>query len=120
MRIVTGILCVLMLLFVAVQYNDPDGLFWMAVYGSGAFWAGVACLKPHLLDHVVAKSLLLANFAAACAGTIYFWPKSKGWWRIDVWWNTETAREGMGMMVLVVVFVVVLYCDRKRKSVVSQ
>ena len=28
--------CVALLASVAVQYNDPDGLLWMAIYGAGA------------------------------------------------------------------------------------
>ncbi|MEM7425543.1 MAG: transmembrane 220 family protein [Pseudomonadota bacterium] len=119
MRIVTGVLCVLMLLFAGVQFNDPDGFFWMVVYGTGAVWTGLACFRTDLLDTGPARVLLWANLAAACAGTVYFWPRSAGWWRVDVWWHTETAREGMGMMMLVIVLLVVLYACTKRKAAAS-
>ena len=115
MRIVTGILCALMLLFAAVQYNDPDGLFWAAVYGTGAVWSGLVCLKQEWLQHRIARVLLVANLAAAGAGMVYFWPKSKSWWSVDVWWTVESAREGMGMMILVIVLVIVLYYVNKIK-----
>ncbi len=112
MRIVCGILAVLMLLFMAVQYNDPDGLFWAAIYGAGALWAGLACVKPELFMASLPRWLLLATLACACAGTAYFWPKTPGWWRQDVWWNVETAREGMGMMILVIVLGIVFWLTR--------
>jgi hypothetical protein len=38
-----------MLLFVAVQYNDPDGPLWMVLYGVPAIWAGLAWMRPQLL-----------------------------------------------------------------------
>jgi hypothetical protein len=38
-----------MLLFVAVQYNDPDGPLWMVIYGVPAIWAGLAWMRPQLL-----------------------------------------------------------------------
>lgn len=120
MRIANGILSLLMLLFAGVQYNDPDGFFWMFVYGGGAIWAAVACFKTEWFDSGPVVWALWASLAAALAGTVYFWPKSDGWWRIDVWWNTETAREGMGMMVLAVVLVIVLWSVNKRKSALAK
>ena len=38
-------------------------------------------------------------FRMAVIGIVFFWPKSPDFWRVAVWWETETAREGMGMMV---------------------
>ena len=119
MRIVYGVLCVLMLLFAGVQLNDPDGLFWMLVYGTGAIWTAMACFRPEWFKNGLLRMVLWANFAAACAGTIYFWPKSEGWWKVHVWWNTETAREGMGMMILVIVLLTVLSRILKKDRVVS-
>ena len=83
MRIVSGVLAVLLVVFMVVQFNDPDGPIWMVIYGIGAVW----CL------------------IAAIGGMVYFWPEVSNWWDIDVWWpeiTGETSREGMGMMVLVV------------------
>lgn len=108
MRILNGVLCALMLLFMAVQYNDPDGPFWAMVYGVGAIWAGLVCFRPGLFNSIATRGLLLLSLAFAAAGTAWFWPKTSGWWRQDVWWTVETAREGMGMMVLLVVLTVVL------------
>ena len=105
MRILNGILGVLLILFVAVQWNDPDGLVWMVIYGLGAVWCLLAALRPVVFAAGLIAALFGLCLAAAVAGMIWFWPKVTNWWDIDVWWpevTGETSREGMGMMVLVV------------------
>jgi hypothetical protein len=101
MRIASGVLATLLMLFALVQYNDPDGALWAFIYGVAAFWPGVAAWRPAALGAPAAKAAMLATFALAVAGTIYFWPTSEGWWRVSVWWHSETAREGMGFMIIV-------------------
>ena len=48
MRYLNGFFCVIMILFVAVQYNDPDYAIWMVIYGISAICAGVAALRPRV------------------------------------------------------------------------
>ncbi len=50
---------------------------------------------------------------AAMAGTVYFWPRMPGFWRHEIWWEEETAREGMGMMI-VVMFLLTAWVARSR------
>ena len=108
MRYLNGFLCIVMILFVAVQYNDPDYAFWMVIYGVPAFWAGAAALRPAVLRRRLYVSGLVLTTVAAAAGTVRYWPSVPGWWQKDVWWNEETAREGMGMMIVTVALLVVL------------
>ncbi len=108
MRYLNGFFCVIMILFVAVQYNDPDYAYWIVVYGLPAFWAGAAALRPAVLQRRFYASGLVLTTAAAAAGLVYHWPRMPGWWRREVWWEEETAREGMGMMIVVLVLLVVL------------
>jgi hypothetical protein len=105
MRIANGILAVLLLLFVAVQWNDPDGLLWMFIYGAGVIWCVIAAFRLHLFASSRVFALFALTFAAALAGLAYYWPKTPQWWMQDVWWETETAREGMGMMILIIALV---------------
>ena len=108
MRYVNGGLCVIMILFVIVQYNDPDYALWIVIYGIPAIWAGVAAFRPAaLLRRLPTVGLVLCT-AAAFVGTAYMWPTTPGWWRQDVWWNNELAREGMGLMAVTLVLLVVL------------
>ncbi|GMG84134.1 hypothetical protein LNKW23_33480 [Paralimibaculum aggregatum] len=101
MRALNGLLLAVLLLFAAVQYNDPDGPLWLAIYGTGALWTGLAALRPGLSGRPAARAGLALSLAAALAGLAWYWPATPGWWRQEVWWETETAREGMGMMIVV-------------------
>lgn len=105
MRIANGVFAVLLLLFAAVQYNDPDGPFWVVVYGIGCIWCVIATFKPTLFQLRAAKLLFSISCAGAVYGLVHFWPKTPNWWRQEVWWETETAREGMGMMVLLIALI---------------
>ncbi len=102
MRVLCGFLAVLLLLFVAVQYNDPDAPFWASAYGAAALWCGFAALSPGTLAWPPARATLLVTTAFAVLGVAVFWPDAERWWSIDVWWpqqSGETSREGMGMMI---------------------
>lgn len=117
MRIVNAVLCLLMVLFAAVQYNDPDALFWGVIYGAAAVWCGLAAFRPDVFEKTLARGLLTASVALSVFGVIWFWPKTEGFWHMDVWWETETAREGMGMMiVLLAIAVAWLTVRTKRKA----
>lgn len=101
MRILNIVLLLILILFAAVQYNDPDGLFWALVYGVGGVWCAVAAFRAGLFAKGAAFGLYVLSFAASIFGLAWFWPKTHHFWMMDVWWETETAREGMGMMILV-------------------
>lgn len=109
MRLLNIVLFVLMILFVAVQYNDPDGSMWMLIYSIPAIWTAIAILKPSWLGNQLAHALLLFSIFAAVAGMIYYWPTTPGWWRQEIWWEVETAREGMGLMIVAIVLFVVWF-----------
>ena len=100
MRILSGVACAILVLFAAVQYDDTDALFWAAAYGGAALWCGLAAARPAMLARAPLNALAGLSALAALGGMIWFWPDAPGWWRREVWWVTETAREGMGMMIV--------------------
>jgi hypothetical protein len=103
MRVLCGVLALVLALFAAVQWNDPDVLFWAAIYGAGAAWCALAAVRPALLQGGVARGLLAVSVALGVWGVVAYWPPVERWWAIDVWWperSGEASREGMGMMVL--------------------
>lgn len=63
-KILQSIILLLLLAMVAVQYNDPDELFWVAVYGICALIPAIHLAK---LDNVYLFGLavLLCIYAAA-------------------------------------------------------
>ena len=117
MRITSAVLCVLLALFALAQYNDPDAIFWGPVYGVAAIWCGLAAFRASVFDLDIARRLLTASIALAVFGVVWFWPKTKGFWHMNVWWETETAREGMGMMIVLIALAVAWFAVRGRKNV---
>lgn len=100
MRILSGVFAVILILFAVVQYNDPDALYWGAIYGVAGILCGYAALRPAQLATPTLRAVLTIALILSVAGVAWYWPKTSQWWRVDVWWNTETAREGMGMMMV--------------------
>ncbi len=100
MRIVNGVLCLLLILFTVVQYNDPDVLLWGLIYGIGAVFTGLAATRPGVFASPRVALVFVLCLAASIGGVFYYWPATPDWWMQDVWWQTETAREGMGMMIV--------------------
>lgn len=117
MRPVNAILMLLMILFVAVQYNDPDGKLWMALYAIPAVWTAIAVFKHTALGTRIGKTLLGLCLIASCFGIYWFWPDVPGWWQQAIWWETETAREGMGMMIIAIVLAIVWFTSLMHKIV---
>ena len=103
MRIIHAISCLLMLAFTLVQYNDPDFYFWMPIYGLPAVLAAIAAWSPDALRHLGMQACVAIGTVLAIFGTFIYWPRENFFWRQSVWWQSEAAREGMGMMVVTVV-----------------
>jgi Transmembrane family 220, helix len=105
MRYVNGFFCVLLVLFAIVQYNDPDAILWILIYGITAVWAGLAAFRPVRFAH---NQLLLTIFGvslvAIAGGAIYDWPQS-----IADWWDNEVVREGLGLIIATAALLVVAY-----------
>lgn len=103
MRVLCGVVALLLTLFAAVQYNDPDALFWGAVYAGAAAWCGLAAFAPALLRTGLVRGLLILSLGLTAWGVVAFFPDADRWWSVGVWWperTGETSREGMGMLVV--------------------
>jgi hypothetical protein len=119
MRYLHIILGLAMLGFMAVQYNDPDGLLWVFYYGVPAAWAFVAAIRPQLL-HASRTRLLLWLCAVAWLGlVIFYWPTVANFWRSEVFMAEETAREGMGLMIAWVVTLCALFSAHAGKPITA-
>lgn len=116
MRILCSILGLLMLVFAAVQINDPDGMIWMAYYLVAALWAFLAAFRGARIRSIGAQTALWTCLAIATAGVIFYFPQMDRFWEREVWWAEETAREGMGVMILWLVLFVALITVRLNKS----
>ena len=108
MRYVLMLLGLLMVAFAAVQYNDPDALLWIILYLVPAAWAFTAAFRPAAVRALSGERLLWATLTIGAGIVVFYWPTVPYFWRQEVWWVEETAREGMGAMVGFAVLVVVL------------
>lgn len=108
MRYANIVLGVLMVLFAAVQYNDPDGPLWAIVYLVPAGWAFMAAFRVPQVSSRDGTVLLWASLAVYLYAVAFYWPQAPGFWRKDVWWQDEAAREGMGLMIAFAVLLVAL------------
>jgi hypothetical protein len=103
MRYLNGFICALLSLFAIAQYNDPDAVVWILIYGVPAVWAGLVAWRPVSLSRSsAALGALGACLALALAGTVYMWPAD-----FSVWWDVEEVREGMGLMIVTLGLLVV-------------
>ncbi|SFF18103.1 Transmembrane family 220, helix [Sulfitobacter brevis] len=118
MRVISGILCGLMILFAAVQYNDPDGIYWAIIYAVPAVFCGLRAFRPELVKSVWGFRLLSAALILAAFGVAWFWPQTPGFWHQEVWWVTEEAREGMGMMIAFIALLIVWFGTRRQRPTI--
>ena len=108
MRTVNMVLGVMMVAFAAVQYNDPDAPLWVVMYLVPAAWAFMAAFRLPSTASRDGAVLLWVSLAVYLFAVVFFWPQAPGFWRKDVWWQDEPAREGMGLMIAFVALLVVL------------
>lgn len=116
MRYVHMFLCLTMLGFAAVQYNDPDGLLWIVYYIVPAGWAFLAAFRHEVLRAPRTLPWLWASSAAWLGLVIFYWPTMSGFWRREVFMAEETAREGMGLMIAFAVIALALITSKLRPS----
>jgi Transmembrane family 220, helix len=116
MRYLNILLGLLMAAFAAVQYNDPDAPLWIVIYLIPAAWAFAAAFRLSTVRSTIGTTLLWISLAAGLATLAFYWPQGPGFWRKDVWWAEEEAREGMGVMIAFAVLLVVLLTALKGRS----
>ena len=99
LKIVRAGLLALLVLCIGVQVNDPDGPLWMLLYGMPACLLALALCRPAWLCSIPGRALWVGIVSVLLAAMVYHWPSDSGWWRRAIWWETEAAREGIGLMI---------------------
>jgi hypothetical protein len=130
MRYGFAILALLMAVFTALQYNDPDGPLWMLYYGVPAVWCGLAAFRPQAIASAPGRLLIALCVIAAVALTVWYWPPVGGFWHEEVWRMSgavqgdtiaEQAREGMGVMLATLILLAVFATSfRLRRDAATQ
>jgi hypothetical protein len=114
MRWLYAVFLVMMLAFTAVQYNDPDGLLWMLLYGAAAVWCALALWRPGMLwGSPILRGLAVASMAVFVLG--FFWEirtYSPLFLSHDMMSpGVETTREAFGLLVAAAVTAYLLWAD---------
>lgn len=99
MAIFLGFLALLLLSFIGVQFNDPDGPLWMIIYLVPLVALIAAIFRASWYTLWAVKALAGVALAIFFVLVWHYWPDQEGFWQQEVWWEEETAREGMGMMI---------------------
>jgi hypothetical protein len=119
MRYLLIFLCVVMLGFTAVQYNDPDALLWVVYYAVPAAWALLAAFRLDVVRSSRGMAWLWASLAVWLGLVTFYWPTMPGFWRREVFMvevEGESAREGMGLMIAWLVLLVVWLSAQFRRT----
>ena len=94
-KIICFVLGILFISFAAFQYDDPDGLLWMGVYGvAGAISFAVAYNK-------LSKSVIIGALLAYLVGAIAQWPPQYEGLMLKMSESiyVEQAREALGLFI---------------------
>lgn len=98
MRTVELVLAAVLLFFAVLQYNDPDGLYWFAVYALAAAWCLLAVWRPErIAGSTAVRAALAVTLVAFVVGFARLAPT------IDAnWIHVEEAREALGYLICAV------------------
>ncbi len=105
MAIINGILCSLFLLFLGLQYNDPDPHLWMPIYGFVAGVCGLAALKKYN------KMLILSGLSILSFYTLFYIPDFIDWIKMGMPSLVETMKAEKSYIELAREFGGLVICD---------
>ncbi len=125
MKFVYLTLAVIFLLFAAVQYNDPDPMIWIVIYG---YMAGVCMLAAF---NYIRRELLLAAGAIYLIYALFLTPAFITWLTSDdraalfdefakmQFPYIEETREFLGLVICLSALLTIFLHQRKRTQKVS-
>ena len=105
------VFAVLFLTSAVLQYNDPDPLIWILIYGVAATLSILYVVRK------VNVKILLGVVFIAFLGFLYMYPDKFEGFEIgkgDIK-NVEEAREAFGLLIIAIVFGILALGSRNRK-----
>jgi hypothetical protein len=113
MKYLSLLLFIIFLLFAGLQYNDPDPILWIPIYGIAAYCAFMAYLGKSNME------MLLVLLVICTAAAINSWSQMTAWEGVITDGlamktpNQELARESLGLGICAVSFLF-FYFTRKK------
>lgn len=110
-RFIALLLGIVFVLFCLVQYNDPDTLVWIVLYG---FAAG---LSYAVYFRKLYPKITLIAFLGYLTGAFYKWPATYEGITLSMDYKVEIeeARESLGLLICALVMGYYLYLARREK-----
>jgi hypothetical protein len=105
MKILNIILCIMFLLFLGVQYNDPDPYLWMPIYGFVAYVCGLAATGKYN------KMFILIGLGILCIYTLTYIPDFIDWIKMGMPSIVETMKAEKSYVELTREFGGLIICD---------
>jgi hypothetical protein len=108
LRVLTVLMALCFLLAVALQYNDPDPVQWMAIYGAAALACVLALVRRLWRWYPVGVAVVAAVWAATLAPEVigHVAPRDLFAKAGMLTPRVEEAREMLGLMIVVVWMIV--------------
>ncbi|HEU4378691.1 MAG TPA: transmembrane 220 family protein [Hyphomicrobiaceae bacterium] len=106
------VLCGTLLLFAALQYNDPDWYYWGCIYLLAAVWSLLAGLAPQLL-----RASALVRIAAPLSIVLFLLGFVSLASQLGPGWiHNEEARESLGYLICAATTTLAVWDARRRGS----
>ncbi len=105
MKILNIILCIIFLLFLGVQYNDPDPYLWMPIYGFVAWICALASVKKYN------SSLILIGLGILSIYTLFYIPDFIEWIKMGMPSIVDTMKAEKSYIELTREFGGLIICD---------
>jgi len=110
MRYLHTVLCVILIFFAALQYNDPDWYYWGPVYLLAATWSLLAVRQPErFLSWPAARIGAPVSIALFLAGFLWLSPTIG-----SNWIHVEEAREAFGYLICAAATAFAFWDSRRR------
>jgi apolipoprotein N-acyltransferase len=109
MRIVAGVYAAILVFFALLQYNDPDPLYWGAVYLLAALWPALAVWRPDQLRQPAWRWAAIGSGVLFILGFLWLAPTIG-----RDWIHVEEAREAIGYLLCLLGVLLALWTVRQR------
>lgn len=110
MHVLHWVLCFILVLFAAAQYNDPDWYYWGPVYLVAAYWSFLAARTPErLASQTVERYGAIISVVLFLLGVAWLAPTIS-----SNWIHIEEAREAFGYAICALATALAIWDSRRR------
>jgi hypothetical protein len=122
MKAVNLLLALMFVAFAIVQFNDPDPVVWILVYGSMAVICTLAAFRYY------PRTVMIALLGCYVIYSLFFYQGVIEWWAQDdksILFDdiakmqhpyVEESREFLGLMICIIVLIIHLLLARRQKA----